>query len=97
MSMSLSQFRKHLFESFSLMRDTRASFEVHHRRKVYLINVEATGRKVTTPYKSKGRSNRIPIGLVESAPCPECKSLLVSGLCMNKKCPSNQKAPVLGG
>lgn len=92
MSMSLSQFRKHLFQSFALMRDTKATFDVHHRRKVYKIHVEETGEKVKTPYKRKSPKNIIAPSMISSEVCDKCGSLLVASLCMNKECDTNKKA-----
>ena len=86
--MSLSTFRKNLFQSFYLMRDTRTTFDVYHRRKVYRISVEATGEKVTTPYKTKRPLKVLPAALVETTECKDCGSLLVNNVCVNRNCPS---------
>lgn len=92
--MSLSTFRKNLFQAFSLMRDTHTSFEIYHRRKVYKIHVEDTGRKVTTPYQRHKAPGVSPELLITTKACPKCDSMLVNGLCLNRSCQSNQKAAV---
>lgn len=93
MSMSLSQFRKHLFQSFALMRDTKVTIDVHHRRKVYKIHVEETGEKVKTPYKRKSPKNIIAPSMISSKACEKCDSLLINGVCMNKDCETNKNTP----
>lgn len=87
-AISLSKFRTQLFKRFELMRDTDATFMVYHRRKVYAISVKDTGERITTPYKRRPKQI-VPSGLIETAPCAECESLLVNGICMNKDCPKN--------
>lgn len=93
--MSLSQFRINLFKAFMMMKDSKAVFEVYHRRKVYLVHVQKTDRKVETPYKrTTARRNKISPQMITSESCPDCKDLLINGLCMNRDCKTNQKAPV---
>lgn len=88
--MSLSDLRKNLFQTFTLMRDANATIEVYHRRKVYRIHVEETGLKVQTPYRNKRRSYSVPTAFIKSAPCELCDSLLVNGICMNSKCAASK-------
>jgi hypothetical protein len=87
MAMSLSKFRSNLFKSFELMRDTHTSIEVYHRRKVYKINIEATGEKITKPYRRKKQSsNALPNALIHTEPCGDCGSLIINGVCSNLRC-----------
>lgn len=85
--MSLSQFRKHIFESWKLMTEAEAEFEIYHRRKIYKLKVIPTGQKVTRPYKKRISKSIIPPLLINSTPCDACDSLLINGVCMNKVCP----------
>ncbi len=89
---SLSKFRNNLFHTFITMRDTGLVVDVYHRRKVYKLHIEPTDLRVTTPYKAR-KKQFIPDALITSEPCKQCNSLLVSAICMNTQCPSNQKAP----
>lgn len=89
--MSLSGLRTNLFKTFELMRDARAEIRVYHRRKVYKLTIQETGEHVTTPYKNRGKSSRVPEALIDTKPCLKCDSLLVNGLCLNKSCETNKK------
>lgn len=95
--MSLSKLRQNLFRTFELMRDTNLTIEFYHRRKVYKMHIEQTGERVTTPYKiTRKKAQGLPQAMLRSVACTECDSLKVNNICMNKACPSNQKAPVAG-
>lgn len=92
-SMSLSQFRKHLFTIFQLMKDTNISMKVAHRRKIYNITVEATTERVTTPYRKSRTSvaNKIDPSLTKTDTCDTCGDITFNGVCMNVKCPTSKK------
>lgn len=94
--MSLSQLRTNLFVTFALMRDSDATIEVYHRRKVYKLHIEHTNQKVTKRYKPRKDKKIVPNSLIESVECPECGSLIVNGLCMNRDCITNQKPAEAG-
>jgi hypothetical protein len=86
--MSLSQFRSHLFQTFALMRDTKVSIDVYHRRKVYRVHIEETGERVTKPYRKKRQKHTIPNAMLDTIECETCGSMRVNGVCMNRDCPS---------
>lgn len=85
--MSLSELRRNLFKTFEFMREGHATIEFYHRRKVYRMNIQETGERYTMPYKKRAKG--VPEGMLTTAPCPDCDSLLVNGVCMNSKCPGH--------
>ena len=86
--LSLSEWRRDMFKTFAMMRDKRMTIEISHRRKIYAIHVEDTGRRVETPYNIKKSRKTPPVlnALIESEPCKECGSLLVNGIHMARGC-----------
>lgn len=90
--MSLSQFRLNIFPVFKLMRDTRMSFDVYHRRKLYRVWIEETGERLTTPYKRRSPLGPLPTAMIDTRPCGDCTSLLVNGVCMNRACSGSSGA-----
>lgn len=84
----LSEFRLNIFNIFKAMRDLGGIFEVSHRRKIYRIHIEDTGRRITTPYTIRMPKDIVPSAMIDTKPCPDCESMLVSGLCMNVDCSS---------
>ncbi len=89
---SLTALRVDIFRMFEHMREHKIVIEFSHRRKIYRMWIEDTGRKVETPYQIKKLRKSTPVlnAMIEGAPCKECRSLKVNGICMNKSCPSNQ-------
>lgn len=91
---ALSDFRVTMFADFKAMQEQGAVFYISHRRHIYRLSVEDTGEMLKTPYKiTKPRPGIINPLKISTKECPDCQSLLVNGICMNKQCPSNQKSP----
>lgn len=92
-AISLTSFRKNIFRTFELLRDTKIAVPVAHRRKIYMLYVEPTNQRVTEPYKRGKRTvKKIDPELIETTICSICEDLLVNGICMNGECKTNKKA-----
>lgn len=93
-SISVSYLRGHLAQVFHLMKDAGVTLRVSHHRKIYNLHITPTSDRVVKQYrKSKmNPTNKIDPSLISSKKCPECKELMLNGLCMNKECQTNSPA-----
>lgn len=82
--LSLTQFRKHIFSLFLVMKGTGQTFEVVHHNVVYDVSVRRT-QKVSNLNRAK-RTTSHDLVAVNTSECPECQSITFNGVCMNTKC-----------
>lgn len=68
------------------------TFEIYHFNKIFLVTIEPTNRTHIHTYKRKGKG-KVNVHLNE---CKVCHSLLVSGICINKRCTTNQVNEIEG-
>lgn len=87
--LSIRQLRLNLYPLFAVMRTTGQVFEIAYKGKVYDMHIVATDKKpmLTRP---KRRINQT-VQRIDTEACSHCDSILVSGICMNKKCPTNSR------
>lgn len=85
--LSIRQLRLNLYPLFTIMRTTGHVFEIAYKGKVYDLHVVATNKKpkLTRPKRRLGTT----VQQLPTEPCKQCDSILVAGVCMNKKCPTN--------
>lgn len=81
--LSLSQFRKHIFAAFELMRETGETFDVVYKHVVYEVSVRRT-QKVPNLTRAKV-SNNHELVTFQTDVCA-CGALRFNNVCMNAKC-----------
>lgn len=85
--LSLTQFRKHLFSLFVVMKGTGSVFEVIHKGKVFEVSVKLTDKKPRyTRAKKIARAPRVLPHRIDVDECPKCGYVLIQNICMNKRC-----------
>lgn len=83
-----SHFKRYYERYMGAMIGSGAIFPVSYRRKVYLLRIEATNMKISTPYKKTRKLD------ITSKVCKVCNSLEIAGICTNPLCKTNKKASV---
>lgn len=87
--LSISQLRANLYSAFKIMKNTGNTFDVIYENKVYEVNVRKTDKKPIYERTKRARSELMPHS-IDVSQCPTCEYVLVAGVCMNKKCPTNK-------
>jgi hypothetical protein len=74
---------------FAMMRSTGQVFEIVYKGKVYDMHVITTDKKpmLTRPKRKRNAT----VQRIDTSACTQCDSILVAGICMNKKCPTNSR------
>lgn len=85
---SLSQFRTNLFPIFNLIKDNAVVLEVVYNKTVYEFSITKTNKKPDLR-RPKRVKKQTPVFSMPATICEECNELMISGICMNTKCPSN--------
>lgn len=86
---SLSQFKRHIFQLFNLMIKTGIVFEVAYKGVVYDVHVQRTKKKPKLTRAKRKRLDKVDVQSFDTKPCPQCNSLILAGVCMNRGCPTN--------
>lgn len=79
---SLTELRKHLFQTFDIMKDTSYRFKIAYKGEIYIMHVERTGQKAEV----RPRFRKQDLVEVEVIACPLCDSPMVQGICTNTRC-----------
>lgn len=82
---SLSQFRSNILPIFRLVIKTGMYVDVYYKQQAYRIHVENLHQHVPQVHPARHRSL---VGEVQTEKCPDCKKLMLNGVCMNSLCPS---------
>lgn len=77
--LSAKQFRTHFYVIFRLLIKTGAYTDIAYNGRVYRIQVTDTGQEVAINKRPKLNRKQKVI----SSKCPECKKLMINGVCMN--------------
>ena len=89
---SLTAFRQNLLLLARIMATTGMYTDVAYKGKLYRITME----DLHTPVKLKRRKRTADLSLeIKAERCKECKTIVINGVCMSKKCPSNLR-PIIG-
>lgn len=87
--LSITQFKKNIYPLFAIMRKTGHVFEIVYKGVVYDVHVQATKKNPVRTRAKKARLETATVQRLETLPCPECDSIQVNGVCMNRECPTN--------
>ena len=85
---SMSQFRNELLVLARIMIKKDMHVDVAYKGRAYRVTIEDLHQDVprTPGGRPRKREKLPPIDPVE---CPECRKLMIAGVCMNSACPSN--------
>ena len=90
---SASHLQRNLAAIFRLAQKTGMVFKMHFRDRIFLINIEPTGERYDrarwAPHK-KMRARKKAVNIVLDD-CKICGGVSISGMCLRKSCPTNNK------
>jgi hypothetical protein len=85
---SLSHLKNNLIAVHRLAHKHGASFTYSYYDEVFLMTIEPTGERIK-PQKIKRKHKPRPEAMIYIKNCPNCNSIVVSGVCMKKDCVYN--------
>lgn len=87
--LSLSHLKTSLHLLFKIASKDSVKLKVTYKEKVYYVTIEPTNEKYRVPnYKPRFKARKGAILLTPEI-CPECEYMVIGGVCINKKCPTN--------
>lgn len=81
--LSITQLKKNIYPVFYLLRRTGSTIEVVYKGVVYDLIVKKTDKK---PHLTRAKRSFQKVQKLETTSCESCGSLVVNGICMNRKC-----------
>jgi hypothetical protein len=85
---SARHLRDYLNEMLRLAWTSGISFKLHYKDRVFLLTIEPTGETYKRRPPKRKKKGKVYVYLNE---CEECRGILVSGMCIEKSCPSNNQ------
>lgn len=86
---SLSQFKANLLVIMRLMiKNPGMYMDVVYKGNLYRVTFEDMHQEVVQRRRPRRQSL---VEEVKARKCPECKKLMLNGVCMNSLCPTNAK------
>lgn len=84
----LSQFKTNLLQLTRLMIKTGMYVDVIYKGRLYRVSIEDLHQDVVKRRRPRKRSLTDQI---DAKKCPQCKKLMLNGVCMNSLCATNLK------
>lgn len=80
---STPDLRLNLFKLLAIMEVSELAIEYHHFGKIFRLKSYPTGKTYKRTRKSRSQINPLTI---QTAKCPDCSGLSISGVCFNDNC-----------
>lgn len=81
---SLSQFKSQLLAIARLLTANPGMYiDVVYKGRLYRVTMEDLGQEVVQRRRPRKRSL---VDKIETAKCPDCKKVMLNGVCMNSRC-----------
>jgi hypothetical protein len=87
--LSLSQFKANLLSIARIMVRTGMYVDVSYKGRLYRITMEDLNQELVKRRRPRRESL---VNKIEAKKCPECKKLMLNGVCMSSLCPSRTKS-----